>query len=176
MSKFFSRHVVVIVLGLISAGAMALLAACSVSQTVNDEVLEPPTMGEDLFRRISETDPFENWAQFPDAQGTSVSNLPHGPMSRVFINDKVETALDDFAGSLPADAIIVKENIGEDPRVTEAKLTVMWKVSGFDPDNNDWFWANMSPTGEIVAEGKIAACIGCHGGARANDFVFVHPF
>ncbi len=176
MCKSFSKRLVVMMSGLISTGAMALLAACSVAPRMNDEVPDPPTMGEDLFRRITETDPFENWAQFPDAQGILVSNPPHGPMSRVFINDKVEAALDDFTGVLPADAIIVKENIGEDPRITEAKLTVMWKVPGFDSANNDWFWANMSPEGEIVAEGKVAGCRGCHGGARANDFVFVHPF
>lgn len=176
MYKSFSKRFVVTMSGVISSCAMALLAACSVAPRMNDEVPDPPTMGEDLFRRITETDPFENWTRFPDAQGILVSNPPHGPMSEVFINDVVEAALGDFTGALPADAIIVKRNIGEDPQITEAKLTVMWKVPDFDPDNNDWFWANISPDGEIAAEGKVAGCMGCHGGARANDFVFVHQF
>ncbi len=118
--------------------------------------------------------PYQQWAQFSDYQGTLPSALPHGPMSRVFINGVVESALEDFDGSLPDGSIIVKENVCTSPEVTEAALTVMWKVAGFDPNNNDWFWANMTPDGQIMAEGKVTACAACHGGARANDFVFVH--
>jgi len=132
--------------------------------------------GAKLFTMITQDDPFEQWAQFSDRQGTLPSSLPHGPMSQVFINGVVESALDNFDGTLPDGSIIVKKNIGTDPLVTEAALTIMWKVAGFDPDNNDWFWANITTDGQIAAEGKVASCVGCHGGARANDFVFVHQF
>ena len=132
--------------------------------------------GDALFTLITQPTPFNQWAQFSDRQGTQASVLPHGPMSNVFINDTVASALSNFTGQLPNGSIIVKENVGTDPAVTEAKLTVMWKVSGFDPDNNDWFWANMSPSGQISAEGKVLGCVVCHGGAKANDFVFVHQF
>ena len=77
---------------------------------------------------------------------------------------------------LPDGSIIVKENVGTSPEVTEAVLTVMWKVAGFDPENNDWFWANMMSDGQIVAEGKVQGCTACHGGARSNDFIFVQQF
>ncbi len=119
-------------------------------------------------------DPYLQWAQFSAYQGTLPTALPHGPMSQVFINTVVESALENFDGSLPDGSIIVKENVGTNSEVTEAAITVMWKVMGFDPDNNDWFWANMTPEGRIVSEGKVAACAACHSGARANDFVFVH--
>ncbi len=132
--------------------------------------------GAELLTSIMQDDPYQQWAQFSDYQGILPSALPHGPMSQVFINGVVESALDNFDGALPDGAIIVKENVGTSPDVSEAALTVMWKVTGFDPDNNDWFWANMTPQGQIVAEGKVAACAACHGGARANDFVFVHQF
>lgn len=129
--------------------------------------------GEALFALITQPTPFNQWGQFPDRQGTLPSALPHGPMSNVFINATLASALSNFTGRLPDGSIIVKENVGTDPSVTEATLTVMWKVSGFDPDNNDWFWANMSPTGQISAEGMVQACAACHGAARLNDFVFV---
>ncbi len=132
--------------------------------------------GAKLFTGITQDDPYQQWAQFSDYQGTLPSALPHGPMSQVFINGVVESALENLDGSLPDGSIIVKENVGTSPEVTEAVLTVMWKVQGFDPANNDWFWANMTPEGQIMAEGKVAACAACHGGARANDFVFVHEF
>lgn len=136
---------------------------------------DSPT-GEQLFTMITETDPYQQWAQFPDRQGTLPSVLPHGPMSRVFINSEVESALTDFAGELPQGSIIVKENVGTSPDVTEAALTVMWKVPGFDPVNNDWFGANFAPDGEVVAAGKVQGCAVCHGGVRDNDFIFVHRF
>ena len=142
----------------------------------DDPTTEPPT-GAELFSLITEEDPYQNWAEFPDRQGTLPSVLPHGPMSRVFINGEVEAALDtEFTGQLPDGSIIVKENVGTDPQVTEAALTVMWKVAGFDPGNNDWFWANMTLDGDIVAAGKVQSCTACHGGVRGNDFVFVQRF
>jgi len=145
-------------------------------QGSGNAIMPAAATGDALFTLITQPKPFNQWAQFPDRQGTQTSALPHGPMSNVFINDTVVAALNNFTGQLPDGSIIVKENIGTDPSVTEAKLTVMWKVAGFDPNNNDWFWANMSPTGQIQAEGKVQTCITCHGGAMANDFVFVHQF
>ena len=133
--------------------------------------------GAALFNIITDqTNPFQQWGQFADRQGTLPSGLPHGPMSRVFMNDKVAAALANFDGQLPDGSIIVKENVGTSPFVTEAVLTVMWKVAGSDPANNDWFWANFEPDGQIAAEGQVLGCIGCHGGARNNDFVFVQQF
>ncbi len=177
MNRFARLRSVVIPL---SAGgvAFALLLAvvgCPAMPGPIDDVDDSPT-GAKLFTRIMQDDPYQRWAQFPDYQGTLPSALPHGPMSQVFINGEVESVLSNFDGTLLDGSIIVKENVGTSPDVTEAVLTVMWKVEGFDPGNNDWFWANMTPEGEIVAEGKVQGCTACHGGARANDFVFVHEF
>lgn len=154
--------------------AAFVAAGCQIA-TVPD-VPGPMPTGALLFTLISQTDPYQQWAQFPDRQGTLSSALPHGPMSRVWINGQVEAALTNFTGQLPDGAIIVKENVGSSSQVTEAALTVMWKVAGFDPANNDWFWANMTPDGQIVAEGKLLSCTACHGAARNNDFVFVQQF
>ena len=168
------------VLNSLCVGGVALVlllvvAGCPAVPEPSDMTDDAPT-GAKLVTRIMQDDPYQDWAQFPDHQGTFESALPHGPMSQVFISGEVEAALANFDGALPDGSIIVKENIGTSPNVTEAALTVMWKVQGFDPENNDWFWANMTPAGKIVAEGKVQACAACHGGARTNDFVFVHEF
>jgi hypothetical protein len=97
-------------------------------------------------------------------------------MARVFINDKVEDALDDFTGSLPDGAIIVKENLGASSSDKVDALTIMWKVKGHDSGNNDWFWANIKPDGMINAAGSVSGCINCHSSVRDNDFVFLHQF
>ena len=129
-----------------------------------------------LFTLITETDPYQDWAQFPGVEGIIESAPPHGPMAQVFINTSVEAALENFSGRLPDESIIVKESFGEITSEKADALTIMWKVSGFDPENNDWFWANITPEGVVNAEGKVAGCTSCHSGARDNDFVFLHQF
>jgi len=131
---------------------------------------------EQLFRMVTETDPFEQWAQFPEAVGTVDSAAPHGPMARIFINAQVENAMDGGTLPLPDGSIIVKENLGQSTSEKAEAWTIMWKVAGFDADNNDWFWANITPDGEVGAEGRIDGCISCHSGAQTNDYVFTHTF
>lgn len=155
---------------------LVVLAGCpaSVAPPAQDDG-ETPTAAE-LFTLITETDPYEQWAQFPGSEGTIDSAPPHGPMARVFINALVEQGMQAFDGELPDGAIIVKERIGSAEGDTASALNIMWKVTGFDPNNNDWFWADVSPSGEVNAEGKIAGCSACHSGVRANDYVFLHQF
>ncbi|MBI4557448.1 MAG: Ig-like domain-containing protein [Candidatus Hydrogenedentes bacterium] len=136
-----------------------------------------PTMGETLLEFITKEDPYDEWTQFPDAQGSFDSSPPHGPKSRVFINGVVNDALAaNFTGSLPDGSIIVKESFDENMVESGDSLTVMWKVDGFNPDANDWFWSMNSSDGKVLAEGKIQGCISCHGIRQNNDFIFLHTF
>ena len=45
----------------------------------------------------------------------------------------------------------------------------MAKVRGYDPDDNDWFWAMYGPKGSVIREGKIASCIECNGDLKLED-------
>ncbi len=165
--------------GAVVGALLAALGGCTQPPIPDSEAGEDdrttPTAAK-LFALVNEADPYLDWAQFPDVQGTVPSTAPHGPMARIFINALVEESLDDFDGALLDGAIIVKENLGESTSEKADALTIMWKVSGFDPENNDWFWANITPDGEVNAEGKIEGCINCHTAARANDFIFLHEF
>ncbi len=175
MNKTDSRSVVfatgVVSLGILLGG----LAGCRGVSPQEQQDMDPTRMAEELFTRITVADPFEDWEQFPEAQGIVPSAPPHGDRTDIRINDVVSTALDNFSGPLPDDSIIVKKNIGGEGDKVDA-LTVMWKVVGFNPDNNDWFWANLSLDGQVNAAGKVEGCINCHSGARGNDFVFTHSF
>ena len=152
------------------------LTGCSASPPAPSGSQQPAPTGAELFALITETDPYEEWAQFPGVEGLVPSAPPHGPMARIFINRQVEDALGQFTGRLASGSMIVKENFGDGSSDKADSLTMMWKVDGYDPDNNDWFWANITPDGEINAQGMVAGCINCHAGARDNDFVFVHQF
>ena len=154
---------------------LMVLLGCPASFPTDSGVEASPS-GAELFALITETDPFEDWTQFPEAKDFVASAAPHGPMARIWINQEVENALAGVSGGLPNGSIIVKENLGESTSEKADAWTVMWKVSGFDPDNNDWFWANVTPDGVVNAEGKIDGCIACHAGVRDNDFVFLHQF
>lgn len=176
MDWFQARSPKVCVAAGLTSALFALTSGCVDTLPTVAETAPPGLTGNALFKLITEDDPYQQWSQFPNVQGTVESMAPHGPMARIFINKQVEDALKDFAGSLPDGAIIVKENLGESESDKADALTIMWKVEGFDADNNDWFWANISPDGEVAAEGQVATCSGCHAGARNNDFVFVHEF
>lgn len=143
----------------------------------DDEPVTDTERAEELYAIITGADPYEGWAQFPEAQGTIESSPPHGPLSQVFINDPVESSIANFMGQLEEGSIIVKKSFDEDMNEAGDAITVMWKLADFDPDNNDWFWAKYAFDGEIAAAGRIIGCIGCHGGlAGDNDFVFLHEF
>lgn len=91
--------------------------------------------------------------------------------------------------------LIVKRNYGgdgvsvnsvaENPGQYLAAVTVMYKRPGYDPDNNDWFWAKYLPDGSLDKNpkgmqlaGRVAkvdppaGCIACHSAAPGGDMVF----
>ncbi len=156
--------------------AVATISGCPTMPPVDSPGGANAPSAAKLFKTINETDPYKDWTAFPDLNGLLTSAVPHGPMTRVFINDIVAQAVADNATSLPGGSIIVKENIGENASDEADALTIMWKVKGFDPENSDWFWANITPGGTVRGEGRIDVCITCHGGARDNDFIFLHQF
>ncbi len=48
-------------------------------------------------------------------------------------------------------------------------LTIMFqREEGYDPGNNDWFWAEYNPDGSILVyegahlSGRSPLCLGCH--------------
>lgn len=90
-----------------------------------------------------------------------------------------------------AGTVIIKRNYGpaeggaaeiwDDPSAYLAAITVMFRRSGFDPDNNDWFWARYDPAGGIVRNsdgvamvGKVHQCLGCHANAPGGDYIYAN--
>jgi hypothetical protein len=90
---------------------------------------------------------------------------------------------------------IVKNNYGgdgvspqavaNDPGKYLAAVTVMFKRSGYDADNQDWFWVKYLPDGSLdknpkgmmlagqIAKGNPSAgCIACHSAAPGGDMIF----
>ena len=79
----------------------------------------------------------------------------------------------------PADgAVFVKEQFNKDKQFIG--LTVMKKIEGYDPENNDWYWAIADTDLEIVNAGRLnsvwtSKCIDCHKrGDGGGDLLFVN--
>lgn len=79
------------------------------------------------------------------------------------------------------------ESVTADPAKYLMAITVMYKRSGYDPENNDWFWAKYLPDGSLDKNpkgmqlaGRVAkveppgGCIACHKAAPGGDMVFSH--
>jgi len=82
---------------------------------------------------------------------------------------------------------VSKEAVAGNPNAYLKAVTVMFKRAGYDPDNQDWFWAKYKPDGSLdtnpkgmALAGRVAkidppaGCIGCHKAAPGGDYVFTH--
>ena len=126
---------------------------------------------ETLWKRIAEETDFKRYSYWPGHEKIQPGQAPHGPFHRVFINRALLDGLPSPDRHAAEGSIIVKENLNSDQKVTG--LTVMAKVTGFDSEAGDWFWASYSPEGEARRAGKLEGCIQCHAGMEDNDFVII---
>ena len=128
----------------------------------------PPTEAQPFWKYITETKPYTQWSFWPGKEGMYPGTSPHGAFLKLYANDiAIEAAK---AGQpMPDGAIIVKENYGPDKEKLMA-ITPMYKVEGYNPDGEDWFWAKYGPDGSVDTAGKVDSCINCH--KNASDYLF----
>lgn len=137
--------------------------------------LEPLTSqeisGTRLWERISQDSSYKDYSEISGHEGIRPGQSPHGAWHRVYVNRDFTEALPVSDGTVPYGTIIIKENFTASKELD--KLTVMAKVEGYSPENNDWFWAAVSPAGDILAEGTPGGCISCHSGRKDNDYIII---
>lgn len=141
----------------------------------------PEATGAALVEYVLSTSPYTEWGSWPandvdDFSGLLASAEPHGSTVRIFVNDRALRAIarDSFDGTLPNGSIVVKENYGGplDAPGDLSALTIMYKVGGFNPEANDWFWVAASGDGSTLrAEGAVEGCINCHGQDGNSDYL-----
>ena len=109
-----------------------------------------------------------------------VGSRPHGSIQELIVTDAV---IDGRRGRL-----IVKHNYGAEGELTPKSvyaagpdknnepLAIMFqREEGYDPDNNDWFWAEYNPDGSVFnyqgdnLSGRAPLCIGCHASLGGKD-------
>jgi hypothetical protein len=125
--------------------------------------------GTGLGKLIYEKSPYTKWALWPGKGKLSKGTEPHGIYITVYVNDKALESIKKVGGMVD-NSIIIKENYNADKRLTS--VTVMQKVKGYNPEGGDWFWVRFDPDSKVTNEGKVAMCIGCHTGAKGNDYIY----
>lgn len=126
-----------------------------------------------VYEYITQTDPYQNWPLYPGKGKLYQGRHPHGAFLTTYVSAAAEASIKDKAGMLPNGALVVKENYT--PEKTLAAITVMYRVTGYNADAGDWFWAKYKADGSVEKSGKVAGCIGCHTTAIDNDWLFTGP-
>lgn len=170
------------------AGAMALaLVACAsdepggegesamedesaMEQAVGMDASAPDTTAEGLWSYLEHEDYQNNWALWPGKGELYEGQEPHGALLTTYVNPLALGALTNHAGSMPAGAIVVKENYTPDSSL--AAVTVMYKSPGYNARHNDWYWLKRLADGTVEVQGRGTMCISCHGGQSDNDYLF----
>jgi hypothetical protein len=129
--------------------------------------------GPNLWKYISEENPYTKWALWPGKGKLYEGTEPHGMLLTTYVSKGAKQTIEGKKGTFAGGAIIVKENYKPDK--TLAAITVMYKAKSYNPEAGDWFWAKYNPDGSIAKAGKVAGCINCHKQAADNDWVFTGP-
>jgi len=97
----------------------------------------------------------------------------HGSQVKTFLDEKAFDAYHAKRYPYAEGTLSVKESY--DPTGKIVRLYVMKKIKGYDPENNDWYYAVMSPEGKVSQEGKggdVGFCISCHAKVKGKDYLF----
>jgi hypothetical protein len=128
----------------------------------------PDTTAEALWAHLQDEN-YRSWPMFPGRGELYSGTEPHGMLLTTYVNRIAHEALSNGAATLPAGAIIVKENYMPDS--TFDASTVMHKVPGYDAANGDWYWAKYDQSGMVDGAGRVPMCQQCHTAARQRDYV-----
>jgi hypothetical protein len=159
---------------LIMAGAVAFAGHESMTMPWDklidaEKTRMPIPSGGDLRQYIVGQEPYKTWQLWPGKGKMYEGTEPHGAILTTYVNDIAHRSIKKMKG-MENNAIIVKENYTPEKKL--AAVTVMYKVKGYNPEGGDWFWVKYDPVFNIQKEGKVEGCLGCHGNASNNDYVF----
>lgn len=164
-------------IGLLAIPAIMTAAACTFAQAPFGTD-EHRRYGDRLWDRLEERNLVGDGAMMAmPYEGTS----PHG---EVLVTLEHELELGGETG-----ALLVKRNyggngatiesVGNNPQEYLASITVMYQRSGYDRENNDWFFAKYLPDGSYDSApngnalvGSPTGCVTCH--SQEEDRVFLN--
>lgn len=133
---------------------------------LDEAAIVSEALGYPSFERIN-ADPY------PSAHGAAASINVFVPSEYAAAYRALDPDDPDATASFPDGTLVVKEHL--DGEGEPAGVTIMYKAAGFDPDRNDWWWANASLDGTINDGGMVDYCIACHEPRADADWLFGVP-
>jgi len=133
----------------------------------------PAADGQAVYEYITKINPYTNWPLFPGKDKLYQGRHPHGAFLTTYVSEDALASIKAKQGNLPNGAMVIKENYSPEKKL--AAITVMYRVSGYDAEAGDWFWAKYAADGSVQKEGKVNGCISCHKSVIMNDWVFTGP-
>ncbi|MBM2840386.1 MAG: hypothetical protein HW412_914 [Bacteroidetes bacterium] len=159
-----------------------MLSVVSSCKDQGDEII-PLSPDAELFRHVSQVDPFTSYRLFPNVDsvttGTLIGSHAHQPLVRVSMNAIAYSALRNDtlpAGSQFPDGSVVFKQIMMNGQVT--LYAVILKDSDHGLSGNGWLWAEFTPDGSpfISVTRRGVNCTGCHALEQGPRHDFVRTF
>ena len=131
----------------------------------------PGTTGAAMIAYLAEVDYRSNWRRWPGLGEKYPSTGAHTVLLTTYVNPSARAAITGKEGAMRPDSIIVKESYTESGKFRN--ITVMYKVAGYHPEHNDWFWLKVLEDGTVDQEGKPDGCFVCHAERKNNDYIWI---
>lgn len=85
----------------------------------------------------------------------------------VYANETAAKALSSRARAVPPGAIVVEEHFERPTRADDARppgpvMMMEKRPAGFSPPHGDWRWLVVGSKGQLVQDGPVESCAGCH--------------
>jgi hypothetical protein len=109
---------------------------------------------------------FKTDPNFVKVNTAPIASGPHGGQVDIYVDKAHATQFKSVGATAPDGMAVVKQSV-----TAPERLYLMKKVRGYDPANNDWYYANATQTGKLSSEGKPQLCISCHQAYVATDYM-----
>lgn len=133
----------------------------------------PDTTAEAVWAYLQAIDYEQDWPMWPGKTAFYAGTEPHGMLLTTYLNDRAHAVVANEMTTLPDSSFLIKENYTPDS--TLVATTIMYKVPGYDPEHNDWFWAKYGSDGAVQAAGRVESCQTCHQMEDDANFVRTDP-
>ena len=168
------KHILLLSLSLVFAACGPKGPTSSASNPCGNPCANP--CGGNPCAGASEVD-VSDWKNWVKVNENRFLSKGHGkPYVDIYVESAHEAAFRAAKGPYPIGFKVAKAQYKTADATELAAVTVMAKrESGYDPDNGDWWYATLSQSGGVMAQGKVEMCITCHDSASDRDYVFGLP-
>lgn len=80
----------------------------------------------------------------------------------IYANEVAQKALAARSRDVPVGAVVVEEHFEKTDKAAGPVMVMEKRDKGYAPDHGDWRWAVVGSQGQLVKDGVVDACAGCH--------------